>query len=225
MCGNSISEEDRLAVLSGTRIDLVFADPPYGMDVETHYDQMFTADVQHRKTGPRFDRVIGDSAPFDPTELFQCFDDVAEQFWWGADYYCNHLPSGGSWVVWDKRGNESGMNLDAVAGSCFELCWSRQKHKRDIARILWSGHHGMQGDDTKKRVHPTQKPVTLVTWFLDRWGGNAKALCDPFGGSGTTLIAAEQLGRTCYMMELDPGYCDVIRKRYADFVGKPEYAP
>lgn len=132
-------------------------------------------------------------------------------------YYRVSLPLGGSWVVWDKRYNESGMDLDAVHGSCFELCWSKVSHKREIARVLWSGHHGMQGEDTKSRVHPTQKPVALVVWFLERHAGTI--VVDLFLGSGSTLIAAEQLGRRCYAMEIDPGYVAVAIQRWVDATG------
>jgi len=86
---------------------------------------------------------------------------------------------------------------------------------------LWSGHHGMQKDDTKKRVHPTQKPVELVCWFFDYYSMNDKKIVvDLFGGSGSTLIACEKQNRHARLMELDPKYCDVIVKRWEDFTGK-----
>tara|TARA_R110000824_G_scaffold111147_1_gene259488 strand:- start:63 stop:431 length:369 start_codon:yes stop_codon:yes gene_type:complete len=112
------------------------------------------------------------------------------------------------------------MNLDTVLGSSFELCWSKVSHKRDIARVLWSGHHGMQGDDTKSRVHPTQKPVALAEWFLSRWAKGSCLVADPYLGSGTTLIACEQLDRCCYGMEISPAYCDVIVQRWENLTGK-----
>lgn len=100
---------------------------------------------------------------------------VKEIFLWGADYFAELLPNknDGSWVVWDKRANgdndlEKDLSSDKMYGSCFELCWSKNKHKRDIARIKWAGIFGMYGED-KKRFHPTQKPQELVKWFLDRY--------------------------------------------------------
>jgi DNA modification methylase len=149
------------------------------------------------------------------------YDDVAEQFWWGADYYRTTIPAGGSWIVWDKRDNEQGMDLDKVLGAHFELCWSRQPHHREIARILWSGHHGMQHEDTKSRVHPTQKPVALACWFFERWRGDI--VLDLYGGSGSTLIAANQVGRQARLMEIDPAYVDCIAARWQQATGiKPE---
>ena len=96
-----------------------------------------------------------------------------------------------------------------------ETCWSKTPHKRDIARILVKTNYTARGDET--RVHPTQKPADLAGWFLKRWGKSGDVVVDIFGGSGSTLIACEQTDRTCYMMELDPKYVDVIRKRYWKF--------
>lgn len=208
MCGDA--NKDIAELMDGKKADMVFTDPPYGMDVDTGYDQMFSKDKAHKKTGERFDKVIGDDSYFDPSPFLGLANEV---IMWGADYYCQSLPLGGSWFVWDKRVDE---NMDKVVGNTFELCWSKKPHKREVARILWSGHHGMSDDDTKERVHPTQKPVKVITWVLTRVDG--EIVLDPFGGSGSTLIACEQLDRTCYMMELDPRYTDVIRKRWVKLV-------
>lgn len=69
-------------------------------------------------------------------------------------------------------------------------------------------------------LHPTMKPVKLVARFMHNSSKKGDAVADIFGGSGTTLIAAEQMGRKCYMMELDPHYCDVIIQRWENFTGK-----
>ena len=67
------------------------------------------------------------------------------------------------------------------------------------------------------KEHPTQKPVELMEWCIEKTQGT---ILDPFLGSGSTLIACEKTGRKCYGMELDPKYCDVIVKRWEDFTGK-----
>jgi DNA modification methylase len=222
MCGDSTSIDAVEKLMDGGKADMVFTDPPYGMFLDTDYDAMFAADKSHRKTGKRFDEVAGDHDDFAPeliSTIFTAFPDADEVFIWGADYFSELIPNrkDGSWVVWDKRTNE---NMDKVSGNTFELCWSKKKHKRLIARILWSGHHGMQKDDTKTRVHPTQKPVELVLWFFEQWGKDCKTVVDLFGGSGSTLIACQKTGRAARLMELDPKYCDVIVKRWQDFTGK-----
>jgi len=66
----------------------------------------------------------------------------------------------------------------------------------------------------EKRVHPTQKPISLASWCFDKYNKNGVIVLDLFGGSGSTLIACEQTKRKCRMMELDPKYCDVIVNRY-----------
>ena len=84
------------------------------------------------------------TTPFDASSLISALRrPCAEQFWWGADYYRTTIPGGGSWIAWDKRGNDEGMDLDLLFGSVFELCWSRQPHKREIARVLWAMTHGL----------------------------------------------------------------------------------
>jgi len=104
------------------------------------------------------------------------------------------------------------MNLDAVAGNCFELCWSSVPHKRIIFRITWSGHHGMQSEDTKSRIHPNQKPVRLISDLLKPISGGIAY--DPCCGSGTTIMACEQLGRKCRAIEISPEYVSVALERW-----------
>jgi DNA modification methylase len=223
MCGDSTSIDAVERLMDGQKADMVFTDPPYGMFLNTNYDVMFSGDAAHKKTGKRFNAVIGDNDDFNPdfiNTMFAAFDYCKEIFLWGADYYSDLIPNrnDGSWVVWDKRCAD---NMDKVVGNTFELCWSKTKHKRMVARILWSGHHGMAKDDTKRRVHPTQKPVELVVWFFDYYSmADKKVVVDLFGGSGSTLIACEKTARDCRMMELDPKYCDVIIQRWQNFTGQ-----
>jgi len=166
LCGDATKKEDVERLMNGEKADMVFTDPPYGINLDTDYSKM------HRGKGvytiKRFQQVIGDNAAFDASSLIDVFEYCKEQFWWGADFYRNTIPIGGSWIVWDKRSNEMGIDLDKVLGGQFELCWSRQNHRREIARITWSGHHGLAQDGISKREHPTQKPVQLALWFFDR---------------------------------------------------------
>lgn len=217
LCGDATSPEDFERLIHGARVGMLFTDPPYGMALDPSYKEMFKVDSHGSHN---FAPVIGDDVDFDPKPVFDLVDaiGVKEQFWWGADYYRAHLPAGGSWLVWDKRGNDLEMNLDVLPGAVFELCWSRVKHEREIARILWCGHHGMQSDDTKTRVHPTQKPAALARWAIDRWAPPGMIL-DLYAGSGSTLIAAEQSSRVCLAMELSPAYVQVIVERWELYTG------
>lgn len=73
--------------------------------------------------------------------------------------------------------------------------------------------------------HPTPKPVALWMELINAFSEQGDLIYEPFGGSGTTIIAAEMTGRRCFAMEFDPGYVDVIRQRYADYTNQPQYAP
>ena len=224
MCGDSTDRASVELLMNGVKADMVFTDPPYGMLLDTDYSGMHKSS-DFGKGGKTYDKVIGDHDDFTPeliTSIFDNFDYCKEVFLWGADYYRWLIPKGGGWLVWDKRGGDTGMNLDKLLGSSFELCWTLKSHKRDIARVLWSGHHGMQKSDQKSRTHPTEKPTELARWFFERWGKETKIVADVYLGSGSTLIACEQTDRTCYGMELDPKYVDVIRKRYWKFVNGSE---
>jgi len=223
MCGDSTSIDAVNKLMNGKKADVVFTDPPYGMFLNADYSDMGGKNSMTKKSGNKYDQVIGDNEDFSPeliNTVFACFDYCKEIFLWGADYYAEHLPNknNGSWVVWDKRGDES---ADKMYGSTFELCWSKARHKRMMARVKWAGIFGIEKEHDKKRVHPTQKPVELVAWFFDYFSlKDKKNVVDLYGGSGSTLIASEKVGKNAFLMELDPKYCDVIVKRWEDFTGK-----
>jgi len=107
---------------------------------------------------------------------------------------------------------------DSIAGSGFELIWSAVSHKQDILRFFWFGMFG--SPEARERTHPTQKPTALLVEMLGRWSPERTIVADPFLGSGSTMIAAEQTGRRCYGMDIDPLYCDVAVKRWENFTGK-----
>jgi len=220
LCGDSTNVQHVDRLMNGEKADMVFTDPPYGMNLDTDYSYQKNSDGRHSKKSQSatYRPVIQDDQDFDPRFLLEFFKEAREHFWFGSDYYRKSLPDGGSWIVWDKRTPASSeTNFDAVPGSCFELCWSRDKHKRDIARILHCGLYSVEND---KRQHPTQKPVKLAEWFFERWGKPDDLVADLFLGSGSTLIACEKTGRRCYGMEIDPHYCDVILARWEKYSGK-----
>lgn len=213
LCGDATVKEDVERLMNGEKADMIYTDPPYGMNLDTEFDSMFKSDSSHVKTGNRFKRVQDDDKDYDPSPMlgFDC-----QKFIWGCDYFYDKLPKGGSFIAWDKR-NE---NLDAVPGNTAEFCWAYPPVRRMTCRILWSGHHGMQKDDSKMRVHPTQKPTALHEWFFERWGKDKINIADLYLGSGSTLIACEKTNRRCFGMEIDPQYCQVIIDRWEKFTGQ-----
>lgn len=208
---------------------MIFTDPPYGMSLNTDFSsmksKMFSAE-KRTKNGTRYDQ--GKVDEFHPEMIDTIFTIKADEvFLWGADYFAELLPdkNAGSWIVWDKRANrdddaEADYSSDKMYGSCFELCWSKKKHKRDIARIKWAGIFGVENEFDHRRHHPTQKPVMLAKWFLERYSKEGEIILDIFGGSGSTLLACEQMKRNCRMCEIDEHYCDVILKRWENLTGQ-----
>lgn len=228
MCGDSTDKETVELLMGGKKADMVFTDPPYGMNLDTDYSSMKSEIFKGGIGGKKYD--AGKVDEFHPEMINAVLSISAKEvFMWGADYFAELLPNknDGSWIVWDKRANGNNddaedCSSDKMYGSCFELCWSKQKHKRDIARVKWAGIFGMSSQDQNKRFHPTQKPLELCGWFLKRYSKENENIIDLFGGSGSTLIACEQLDRNCFMMELDPKYCDVILQRYINLTGTSE---
>ena len=224
LCGDSTDAESVAYLMNGAKADMVFTDPPYGMKLDTDWSgaksSLKFASEKNALGGSKHKTVIGDHNDFSP-ELISAITDIdsKEMFIWGADYFAELLPerNDGSFVVWDKRLDES---ADKMYGSTFELCWSRNRHKRETARIKWAGIFGTEKEFDHKRHHPTQKPSLLAEWFFDKWGSTEDLVVDLYLGSGTTLIAAEKTNRKCYGIEIDPIYCDVIVKRWEDFTGQ-----
>lgn len=223
MCGDSTKADDIGRLMDAAKADMVLSDPPYGMFLDTDFStikgSMKSLGRKNHTEGKKYEKVIGDNEDFKPeliTTFFANFEYVKEMFLFGADYFAELLPdkNKGSWLVWDKR-KES--QADAI-GSEFELIWSRNKHKRRMLRHDWFGFLSSEnGADARNRVHPTQKPITLLVDILNQWGKDANVIVDLYGGSGSTLIACEQLNKKCYVMELDPHYVDVIIERWENF--------
>lgn len=221
VCGDCTDRAVVERVMGGERADLEIHDPPYGMRLDTDWSNAksrldFAAENPFFG-GKNHKPVHGDFADFDPSFLFDR-QMPKELFLWGADYYAERIPNrnDGSWLVWDKRIDES---ADKMYGSCFETLWSIKKHKRDIIRVKWAGIFGTEHEPGHKRFHPTQKPVQVYKWIIERHSNIGDICADFYLGAGSHLIAAHQLSRRCYGIELDPGYVAVTLQRYLDLTG------
>ena len=191
--------------MGGERAGAVVTDPPYGMNLNTDYSDM----PETRIASKTYEQVVGDDKAFDASGLIALFDYVKEQFWWGGDYYYQTLPPHGSWIVWDKR-NE---NSDGLIGNHFEMCWSRMPHKRRMIREHWSGVNAR--NQGMARSHPTEKSVRVLVEIIGDYTDEGAVVGDWFSGSGTTIVACEQLGRQCRAVEIHPPYCSVTLERLA----------
>ena len=198
MCGNSTMLADVERLMNGTTPDCIHTDPPYGMNAVSKSSVL--------KKNYKQD-ILGDDTPDVAKDAFRLIYGMwpdAKQIWWGANYYCSVLPDSECWLVWDKNNGQSDQT------DC-ELAWA---NFRSVVRQF------TLASEKTNRVHPTQKPVALMEWILKRFNLSVKTVADFFGGSGSTLIAAEKHGAQAFIMEFDPRFVDVIVKRWQDFTGK-----
>lgn len=224
LCGDATLADNVALLMDGAKASMLLTDPPYGMRLDTDFSSMKGSRpfmLEKGVTGGRrYAHVVGDHGDFSAQPIVKMFHAVPEQFWFGADYYAVTLGDtmhSGSWLIWDKRCNE---RFDRMYGSCFEMIWSRKRHKRDILRHVWAGIFGTEKEPQRGRVHPTQKPVALFEDILTRYSKPQMLVVDPYLGSGTTLIACERTGRTCYGVEIEPQYCDIILARWEHETGQ-----
>lgn len=224
LCGDSTSAEDVGRLMRGEKADLLLTDPPYGINIVNTGRVGIDAPAGFGKVGTRgmvkartYHNIEGDDHPFDPRPFLDLAPVV---MLFGGNNFASRLPDSPAWLVWDKKAEKG---ADHNNFSDVELVWTNLKQKScPIYRHLWSGllREGDRNVELKDRVHPTQKPVGLIAAILSDHS-NPGALClDPFLGSGTTLVACEQLGRTCYGMEISPQYCQVIIDRWEKLTGQ-----
>lgn len=175
------------------KVDAVITDPPYGIGEDGG---------AQRTRGSK--RKSGESRGWDvdrpPKAAFDLMEKAGSvRIYWGGNYFADYLPASMGWLYWEKR-----MGGDFADG---ELAWtSMWKSLRQF-----SYYRKNKGDE-----HPTQKPVPLMAWCIEQCKNNPQSILDPFMGSGTTGVAAIQLGRKFIGIERDPAYfeiaCDRIRK-------------
>ena len=212
MCGDSTKEDDVKELINNNKIDLIYTDPPYGINEKG--DRLGRDGLAESR---KYKDFKDDTIQYAVDSYVLCEDIIKapRQVWWGANYYCHYLPLSNNWFVWDKRVEEKQKDTQS---DC-ELAWVKSKWSSiRIFRHLWKG---MMKDSEKgqRRVHPTQKPVALAEWSFDYFKDFDNVL-DLFGGSGSTMIACEKKNKNCFMMEFEPHYVDVIVKRWEQFTGK-----
>ena len=194
--------------------DVVVSDPPYGIS----YPKGTGGKGKHSVRN--IEAIAGDAEPFDPGHWLHYRDAIL----WGANHYAARLPHG-RWLAWDKL---AGMK-EFDSFSDVEFAWRKGRGKDRIFSHLWKGickdSEKAQG---KERWHPTQKPVELMKWCIAMTEGD---VLDPFMGSGTTGVAAIQMGRRFIGVEIEPRYFDIACKRIEEaqrqsdlFIKQPEVA-
>lgn len=179
------------------------SDPPYGINYRKgsggatiRAGRPATNKTINRNLEP----VTGDNFPFDPEEWLR----FPEVILWGANHYSDKLPSSSSWLVWDKR---DGMAPNSFA-DC-ELAWSNLKGPARLKRYLWNGI--CRAGEKEPRVHPTQKPVSIMQWCVSLT--TKPTILEPYMGSGTTGIGAVLAGRRFIGIEIEEKYFEIACRR------------
>ena len=207
MCGDSTDKATVELLMDGKKADMVFTDPPYNIGYQG---------VSDKRTIKNDKMTDEDFVDFLENALMPCDTMYVCCSWQYSHLFRQALENIGqkikAMIVWDKV--NPAQHLDKYF----------KQHE-----IIWycgafGGEKTLRGDvwqckRQKNTVHPTMKPIELIGMALQDQP-KKKIVYDGFGGSGSTLIACEQLERTCYMMELDPKYCDVIIKRYENLTGE-----
>lgn len=188
------------------KVDAVVTDPPYGIN---HRRGRSVSRTKGRHGGAvaslGFSGMLGDDQPFDPRYL----PDVPRVLW-GANHYSASIPSAqGRWLVWDKI--EHGGSGDF---SQAEIAWCSERGSTQMFRHMWMGVQ-RASEVGQVRLHPTQKPIALMAWCLG-FVPDARTILDPFMGSGTTGVAAVQMGRDFIGIEREPAYFDIACRRIED---------
>ena len=208
MCGDSTSIDAVERLMDGQKADMVFTDPPYNIDYQGVSDKRDKI-ANDKMADNDFVQFLKDSIMGCETMYVCCSWQYAHLFRSALEGIAR---SPKAMIVWDKV--NPAQHLDKYFKQ-HEIIW----YYGDFG-----GHKTLRGDiwqmkRQRNTVHPTMKPVELIDMaMVDQ--PNKKNVYDGFGGSGSTLISCEKNHRDCYMMELDPKYCDVIIKRWQDFTGK-----
>lgn len=198
------------------KVDLVLTDPPYGIGADKGKphkpaDSGFY-DIAFRRSYPD-----GWDVRPDGDLLRSAIEMGKDAVVWGGNFFASDLPQSKAWLVWNK------LNTMPSFGDC-ELAWTTLA--RNACKMFTLSGNGLLADE-KDRVHPTQKPVKLMGWCLSFFP-DVHTILDPFMGSGTTLVAAKQLGRKAIGIEIEEKYCEIAVKRLAQDVfdfSEPEPEP
>jgi len=230
MCGDSTSRADVERLMDGKKADSLITDPPYGVDYNSKNEFLNKYNKGNLVQRPILNDNIQDYRKFFRTWLANAREVLAEYntvyiFMLGKELINLRLAFeevGGHWsdyLVWVKN-NHVLSRKDYMTKHEFILYGWFGKHKfyAPFQRTTVLEYAKPQRSD----LHPTMKPIPLLEQLITDGSPKGGVILDLFGGSGSTLIAAEKTGRTCYMMELDPHYVDVIVWRYLHITGKDD---
>ena len=222
MCGDSSKEEDVAKLMGGVQADMVFTDPPYGLDYSGGRTQVVEQKAYGKIKGDKLSGVaLGNllSQIFNFTkqdaDLYVCVSPIIQKPF--LDFIDSKGKDIDAVIVWDKKAPGLGYMAYRRQTEFILFIKGGEFKKGDKSDFdLWS----ISKHNTSDYSHGTQKPVGLPTRAIRNSSKRGDIILDLFGGSGSTLIAADQTSRTCYLMEIDGRYCDVIIKRWEKLTGE-----
>jgi site-specific DNA-methyltransferase (adenine-specific) len=183
--------------------DLAIVDPPYGIGEDGGDKKRNTKFI---KT-PIYNKKNWDSEPPKIEYFNQLLRVSKNQIIWGANHFIKNIPYNSScWIVWDK--DNTGDFADA------ELAYTSFKSAVRIFKFRWNGMLQQNMKDKEQRIHPTQKPVALYKWLLNNYAKQGDKILDTHLGSGSSRIAAYEMGFDFTAFELDKEYFEAQEKRY-----------
>jgi DNA modification methylase len=198
------------------RVDLVLTDPPYGIDADTRQSERANKQPGKAKTISRdYGYSQWDKEPPSQELLETIIGKAQYSIVWGGNYF--YLPSTSCYLVWDKDNGTNGY------ADC-ELAWTNLPKAIRRLRYRWQGMLQENMKDKEQRYHPTQKPVVIMRWAIQQAPPDCVTILDPFMGSGTTLRAAKDLGRTAIGIEISEKYAEIAATRLSQEVLALEYA-
>lgn len=213
MCGDSTKEEDVEKLMNGEKADMVFCDAPYGYKYKSNYQDKYEMLQNDNRILDFIPAIWGAMQDNCPVYEFCGWQSLKQ---W-LEYFENTNLDLKNIIIWKKNNWSMGDLKGAYAGQ-YEVILYLNKGRVELngARDtdIWEFNR------EPPKIHPTMKPIDLIAYALNKSSKKGEIVLDCFGGSGSTLIACEQLNRKCYMMELDPIYCDVIIDRWEKFTGK-----
>ena len=215
MCGDSTNDEDVARLMNGQKADMVFTDPPYGYSYQSN----------SRTSTKKFDVIKNDDVILiEFINLIPKYNNGFIFIWttWKviSEWFeaTNKLGKMSNMIIWDKGGGGIG-DLKKTFSTDYEIALVFNNDNEITGKRIGSVWN-ISKDNPNKYIHPTQKPVELSKMAIENVTNKNDIVLDFFGGSGSTLIGCEQTNRSCYMMELDEKYCDVIVKRWEDYTGQ-----
>ena len=197
-----------MKTLPSGSVDAVVTDPPYGIGWDTNYKfgiENSSAPYAKNMVRRGHAKIMNDDRDFDPSPFLH-FPIVVL---WGCNYYLDKLPAGGLFI-WDKRAKDGKAFMSEA-----EAAWCSRRGAVKLFSHCWQGFS--RASENSQHYHPTQKPVALMAWCMERAKIPVGAtVLDPFMGSGTTGVACVQTGRNFIGIEIDPGYFAIAQRRIAE---------